>query len=445
MTETDHLGATGSVPAMDPDRLPSRPSILFVSRLPPDADGPGGMQRAMQLLRVLAIQGEVDLVLLNRVSDVEAATTISAEVKGLVRNFSAHTIAEWAPPRANSKFVWQWRQIMEFIRIYAADAPRFSRATIARIAAEIPEKCYDIVFAERLSSACIADQLIAQGELKVQIRVVDLDDLASRFRARELAVVGPAEGRLRRLLQRITIRRLHAAELNVCRNWDAVGLPVAADLDWLKQQVPEARLHLLPNVITRPRLAPTSGRGDRILFVGHLAYTPNVDGLRVFLDEAWPIVRRALPDATLAVVGMYPDRVVEQMVASVPGAQLHPNVPSVEPYYQQCDVVVSPIRYASGTRIKIIEAMAYGRAVVSTSIGAEGLGIEPGNQALIADDMAKFADALVRLCTDRALNARIAKAGHTLQQDRYSLKALAKAIIEMIGPPGVARIKHGVR
>lgn len=415
----------------------ARSSILFVTRLPPDADGPGGMQRAMQLLRVLATQGEVDMVLLNRISDVEAATSLSAEAKALVRKFSAHTIAEWAPPRANSRLVWQWRQIMELIRIHAPDAPRFSRRTIANIASVLPEKRYDLVFAGRLSSACIVNQLIAHGHLDSPARVVDLDDLSSRFRARELSVLGPTEGRLRRLLHRIIIRRLRAAEVHVCRTWDAVGLPVPEDLAWLQQQVSGARLQLLPNVIERPRLPPPDGVRARVLFVGHLSYTPNVDGLRMFLDEVWPVVLRALPHATFAVVGMYPDSNVEQMVAAATNAQLYPNVPAVEPFYQECDVVVSPIRYASGTRIKIIEAMAFGRAVVSTEIGAEGLKITHGRQALIADDMADFADAVVRLCTDSALNTSIVKAGHELQQECYSLNALTKAIIEMIARLGL--------
>jgi peptidoglycan/LPS O-acetylase OafA/YrhL len=407
-------------------------SILFVSRLPPDADGPGGTQRAMQLLRSLAAQGTVDLVLLHRASDIESVSSLAAEGSALVRHFASLEIADWAPAKqSGSKILWQLRQTVELLRIHAPDAPRFSRRTIDCIAASLPKRHYDVVFAGRLSSACIVDQLIDNAELKAHTRIVDLDDLVSRFRERELEVAGPKEGRLRRFLQRIVIRRVRAAELSTCRNWNVVGLPVAQELEWLRSRVPAARLQLMPNVIERPYLpAPTHHRA-RILFVGHLAYPPNVDGLRAFLEGAWPIVRSVLPEATLAVVGMYPDAAVADMV-DVAGAQLHANVPSVEPYYRDCQVVISPIRYASGTRIKIIEAMAFGRAVVSTTVGAEGLAIEAGRHALIADDMVDFAQAVIRLCTDPVLNASIVAEGYDLQQKHYSLAALAKAISDAL-------------
>jgi glycosyltransferase involved in cell wall biosynthesis len=95
-------------------------------------------------------------------------------------------------------------------------------------------------------------------------------------------------------------------------------------------------------------------------------------------------------------------------------------------------VVISPIRYASGTRIKIIEAMAFGRPVVSTTVGAEGLEVKAGYHALISDDMSDFARSIVQLCTDAALNARIAEAGYELQQRHYSLAALTQAISDAI-------------
>lgn len=410
-------------------------TILFVTRLPPDPDGPGGTQRAMQLLRALASIGIVDLVLLHRSSDLEAVKTLSGPAQSLVRNFAALEISEWAPAKHSvSKWKWKWRQIEEVFRLHAVDAPRFSASMISKIASVLPESDYDVIFAGRLSSACIVNQLMSNGQLRARTRVSDLDDLISRFRERELKVVGAAQGMLRRILQRISIRRVRNAELEICRHWDAVGLPVAEELEWLRARVPAAALQLFPNVVDRRLLPIQRSTKPNILFVGHLGYTPNIDGLRTFLTEAWPCILQRVPEATLTVVGMYPDLALSQFVADN-GGKLYANVPSVEPYYQNSTLVISPIRYASGTRIKIIEAMAFGRPVVSTKIGAEGLQIKSGDHALIVDDMKEFSEAVVRLCTDDDLYDHIVFSANVLQKQKYSLDALTEEIREAIMCP----------
>ena len=116
------------------------------------------------------------------------------------------------------------------------------------------------------------------------------------------------------------------------------------------------------------------------------------------------------------------------------GARLHANVPRVEPYYEGSDIVIAPIFFGSGTRIKIVEAMAYERALVASTIGAEGLGIEPGVHALIADDMDAFAEAVISLAQDPALRAALAARAHALQQQRFAPRTIEHTIAAMVAP-----------
>lgn len=407
-------------------------AILFVTRLPPDHNGPGGTQRSMQMLRALARHGPVDLLVLARAGDSEAGRPPADEALALVRSFRAVGLPEWAPSWERWPWLpWKAQQVWEFLRVGPVDAPRLPAAALERLAAALPARTYAAVFAERLSSAWIIDRLMDRGLLRAGRRLVDFDDVLSRFKQRELDLGGAGEGRLRRWLARRTIARLRAAEHAVARRWDAAGAAAPDDLAALAEELPSADLHLLPNVVDRPELHPATSEPDRVLFVGHLGYPPNGQGLRRFLAEAWPLVRAARPAARLDVVGMYPDAELAAAIAAA-GAMLHANVPSVIPYYERASVIVSPIFYGSGTRIKIIEALAFARPVVSTTVGAEGLGITPGREALIVDDLPGFAAAVVDLLADAAQANALRTAGRAHYLTQFAPGVLAAAVDRML-------------
>lgn len=406
--------------------------ILFITRLPPDGDGPGGTQRSMQVLRALARHGPVDLLVLAREGDSEAGRPPSPEALALVRDYRALALPDWAPSWRRWPWLpWKAQQLWEFLRVGPVDAPRLSAAGLAALAAGMAARDYQVLLAERLSSAWIAEQLIARGLLRARLRLADFDDVLSRFKQRELDLGGAAEGRLRRWLARRTIARLAQAERTLGQTWDAAAAAAPDDLAALAAGLPGRPLHLLPNVVDRPQLDPTESRPGRVLFVGHLGYPPNVQGLRRFLAEAWPLIAAAAPEARLDVVGMYPEPDLAAAIAAA-GGELHANAPSVIPYYRNASVIVSPIFYGSGTRIKIIEALAFGRPVVSTTLGAEGLAIEPGRQALIEDDLPRFAAAVVALLRDPGRAQALRAAGRRHYEAHFAPAALASAISGMI-------------
>ncbi|WP_375396526.1 glycosyltransferase family 4 protein [uncultured Sphingomonas sp.] len=409
--------------------------ILFITRIPPNAGGPGGSQRSMHLLRAALTRGPVDLVVLYRAGDREAAADPLDSTRSLVRFARTFEVPEWAPSYKRwPRLSWRLGQILEMLSLHSADAPRFSSRTLREIAVLLPARNYDVIYAGHISAACIVDALVEHGLLKVGRKVVDLCDMISRLKERALELDGPGEGRLRRTLQRIDLRRLRAAEVRVARSWDAVSIASASEGEQLSA-LAGTPVRTLPNVVNRPLLpvAPDE-HGARVLFVGHLGYQPNVQGLIHFLDDAWPLIVARLPRARLDVVGMYPEADLAKRLHQA-GARLHANVPTVEPFYVDCGLVIAPILLGSGTRIKILEAMAYGRAVVATTVGAEGLGVVSGRDALIADTMPAFADAVVRLAQDAELRATLVENGRRLQQARYSPAAITELVGAMIDAP----------
>jgi glycosyltransferase involved in cell wall biosynthesis len=185
------------------------------------------------------------------------------------------------------------------------------------------------------------------------------------------------------------------------RAWRSMSLCLAvSDLDATIMRAGGARVDVCPNGTdaVEPLAAPTRRAGEplRMLFVGSVDYGPNYTGISWFLDEVLPRLREQLP-ATLDVVGSR-----RRPLPAIDGVSYHGQVPSVEPFYERAHVAIVPIRFGSGTRLKVVEALALGRPVVATTVGAEGLPLTPGVDYHRADDATAFADALQRVAAATA-------------------------------------------
>ena len=153
---------------------------------------------------------------------------------------------------------------------------------------------------------------------------------------------------------------------------------------------------------------PSSTSPPRIVFTGSMDWEPNIDGADYFCAQIWPRIRKECPDARFQIVGRKPAAKVVRLASD--SVEVTGTVPSVEEYLEKATVVVVPLRIGGGTRLKIFEAMAMGKALVSTSIGAEGLDITSGHDLLLADDTGAFADAVLLLLRDVEIRRRLEKA-----------------------------------
>jgi glycosyltransferase involved in cell wall biosynthesis len=162
--------------------------------------------------------------------------------------------------------------------------------------------------------------------------------------------------------------------------------------------------------------------------VGNMGHPPNADGAVWLCREVLPLLRGARRDpVTVGLVGFDPPRRVRAL-AAIDGVEVAGGVADVGPWYGDCDIVVCPVRSGSGTRIKILEAMSYGRPVVTTTLGAEGVACAPDRDILVADGAEGFASACLRLAASPGERARIGSAGRALVERHYEASAVAHGL-----------------
>jgi glycosyltransferase involved in cell wall biosynthesis len=158
-----------------------------------------------------------------------------------------------------------------------------------------------------------------------------------------------------------------------------------------------------------------------------MSYLPCADGATWFCDEILPLIRGRGANAETWIVGADPPAEVTALAG--PDVRVTGRVADVTPYYERSLVSVVPLRAGSGTRLKILESMALGRPVVSTTVGCAGLDVVNGEHLLIADTAAEFAEATVRLLTDRALRSRIAASARALVARRYDWDGISAHLL----------------
>jgi polysaccharide biosynthesis protein PslH len=186
------------------------------------------------------------------------------------------------------------------------------------------------------------------------------------------------------------------------------------------------------------RPLPEARSGNVLLFVGTMGYAPNVDAVLYFHRAIMPLIRRRVPDVELIVVGAHPRPQIRKL-AMHSDVTVTGKVPDVVPYYERSRVSIVPLRAGGGTRLKILESMALGRPVVSTSIGCEGLDVVNQVDLLIADAPAAFAEGVVRLLLDRELRARIARHGRQVVERRYDWSAVSNRLATIYRDLGASR------
>ncbi len=226
--------------------------------------------------------------------------------------------------------------------------------------------------------------------------------------ASQLRKVRAYESRLPRLFDSCVVvseqdgermRRYGFGTVHVVRN--------GVDLDYYKSLADPAEPHLL--------------------FVGSLDWRPNQDGLRWYLESIWPSIRAAAPWTKMTVVGRRPPPWVRALCAAK-SVSLAADAPDVRIHLAEASVVIVPLRIGGGSRLKILEAMAAGRPVVSTKVGAEGLDARHNEHVLLADDPLDFAHVTVRLLNDPARRRALSNAGRCLVEREYGWDGIARAL-----------------
>ncbi len=210
-------------------------------------------------------------------------------------------------------------------------------------------------------------------------------------------------------------------------------------LSRLATQVGE-RIRLLPNGVDPDYWSmeadyptPEMGHGARIVFDGTMDYRPNVDAVVWFTGEVWPLIKQASPDAHFYIVGRNPAQRVK-VLGQIPGITVTGQVEDTRGWVAGADVYVVPMRMGGGVRLKVLQAMSIGCAIVSTPMGAEGIVVEGGRDMLLARSAHEFAGDTLALLADSAKGAKLGSTARELAKRKYSWEALLRTLDELYSP-----------
>jgi sugar transferase (PEP-CTERM/EpsH1 system associated) len=226
---------------------------------------------------------------------------------------------------------------------------------------------------------------------------------------------------IKRLLLAIEWRKMRRYEHRAIELANVALTVSETDRDLFKQALPGASIHPIPTGVDVNYFvpAPEAEQGEELVFSGSMDWFPNEDAMLWFMDTMLPQIRKELPGIKVTIVGRNPSAKLQRMALDQE-VLVTGTVDDVRPSVHRASVYLVPLRIGGGTRLKIYEALAMGKAIVSTTVGAEGLPLEDGKHLVLADTPEAFARQVVALVKDPARRARLGHAGRELVQTRYS-------------------------
>lgn len=316
--------------------------------------------------------------------------------------------------------IFDFRAQEDFFRLAGASQRAALRAHVVADTA--------LIIAHRLA----AGVAVAPGDGRGVPVVMDLDDIEHRSLARQLRRPPHDLGRRLRWLDLPALKRGEVATIRSTRTSLVCS---DGDRDYLAT-LGVRNTTVIPNAIRFPAQPPSSAVGDPTLFfIGAYGYPPNLDAAEYLINDIFPRVRQQIPQARLLLAGEAIDKLPSR--ASAPAnVEFAGFVPSLAEVYARATIVCCPILAGGGTRIKIIEAAAAGKAVVSTTIGAEGLAFDDETEIVRRDDAATFADACVTLLMDAPRARTIGAAAFWKARDLYDRGRIVDRLVDVFVASG---------
>jgi glycosyltransferase involved in cell wall biosynthesis len=392
--------------------------VLFLSwwnPIPPDI---GGRARVLALLRALVAEGYETGLISFADTDAEIPGSVArlAEL-GVRAAFVARSIhdrsrAAQVLPRLGAMFG------RRPYNAWVSDDIRMRRELSAAVGSLSPA----FVLAE---TSWMGQYLaMARGSITIlSAPNVDFDHYARRAASETNPILRP--------IRRRHWRSVRQYELEIVAEIHSVITVTDEDRNRYLQAGVSTPIHVLPITVDtdRCRFATPPDTGEsRLLFLGAMYYQPNVEAMVHFCREIYPLVRREIPDARLIIAGSRPAPAIRELAAADPSISVTGHVADLSDCYRGAEVFVAPIRFGGGMKTKIVESMAFGLPVVGYPSALEGIPAVDGVHALIRDTPRAFADAVVALCRNAGLRAKIRGAARQLAEERFSDAALRRGL-----------------
>jgi glycosyltransferase involved in cell wall biosynthesis len=284
---------------------------------------------------------------------------------------------------------------------------------------------FDVVHADQLGMAQYAENLTAVGKLLDEHNAVWM--ILERLCAAE-------QNTVKRALIRRECEQLKMYEGSVCRKFDQVLTVTETDRAALRSLNPDhCNIDVIPICIDTSaiRVVERASGTKRILYVGTMFWPPNIDGVLWFTHEVYPLIKQDVAQARFRIVGARPPKDVRQLAHLPLDIEVTGYVEDLYPYWTDCGVFVVPLRAGGGMRVKILEALARGIPIVSTSIGCEGIAVEDGQHLLVADTPQEFAHAVAEVIRNDDLATRLTMNGRCLVEERYDWRVTYQELTEL--------------
>jgi len=221
-------------------------------------------------------------------------------------------------------------------------------------------------------------------------------------------------------------------ELKACRRFDKVVTLTDADRKELLSLEPKLDIEVVPMAVDSSCFTPQDmpEEPNSLVFIGYFRHSPNVHGIMRFCREILPLIRQEIPETKLFIVGSSPtDEIIR--LGKMDNVVVTGWVEDIKPYIARSSVYIAPLWLGTGMRVKILEAWAMAKPVVTTSIGSQGIDCTPGEDILIADDPQEFAAQTVRLLRDKALREKLGKNGRKQVEAKYDWRIIIRQVEEM--------------
>lgn len=390
--------------------------LLFVTARLPFPPTEGHQLRSWNLLRAAARVHEVTLLSLRRAED---PVTMPFEVRRMLHDLETIELPMARSPLEFPRMAAQWlstgRPLLDI---------RYAPGSLRRAFARRVREC-DLVHLDMLALAGLLREVPAGLPSVLNEHNVESTLLQSR--------IDIEAAPWQRALLRARMAGLVRFESEACRNARRVLACSNEDAASLRSLAPGANVCVVPNGVDTTAFRPDPDSPvdpDSLLFVGQMGWFPNRDGVEYFNREIIPLLshRRGLQ---VNVVGRKDGYVPESDVA--PGIRFHGFVNDLDDRLRRASVFIVPLRLGSGTRLKVLEAMAMGKAIVTTSKGVEGIGLVDGAQALIADTPEAFAKAVERVLDEPDLRRRLGIAARRMAVLHYDWRSIGDRLLSVYG------------
>ena len=397
----------------------AKAKLLFLSQTLPYPPDSGTAIRSYNVLRLLARDYDVTaLCFYRRATTPDLAGSLGA-LRAMVPVVEAFPIEQ---EHSRARLLWDHARSVLTGRAYTAFAYESAAFTHALLS-HLEHETFALAHLDSLDLGVYVPALAGVPVIAVHQNVESA--LLRRRAANETSAA-------RRAYLRLQARLMEKEE----RRWSArVALNLAvsdADTAELRALVPNARFEMIPNGVDVDTFVPSRVTAeDGIVFVGGMSWFPNADALEFFDEEILPLVRARDEKITVTWVGRAKPEVIARYATR--GIQLTGHVDDIRPYVAKAACYVVPLRIGGGTRLKILDAWAMGKAVVSTSVGCEGLEAVDGQNILIRDDPAAFAAAVTTVLRDTGLRTALERNARVTAEQRYSWDVIGETMRRLYG------------